>query len=152
MSHSLQNHFTKSLICIGPDESVEQALMVMKNHHIRHLVVKAENNQVVGILSDRDVYRSFSTEEKTVANIMSKYPVQFDIKTPMETIVLEMIKRKVSAFLVSSQSEVIGIITTEDLLYLTAELLKEDGPTKTLLENFVDALKEIPLTPITAYG
>jgi acetoin utilization protein AcuB len=152
MNHQLQNHFTRSLITISPDESVEKALMVMKNHHIRHLVVKAENGQVIGILSDRDVYRAFSAEEKNVANIMSKHLLQFDIKTPMQRIVTEMIDRKVSAFLVTSQSEVIGIITSEDLLYLTAELLKEDKPQKTLLENFVDALKEVPISPITAYG
>src|SRR6516162_2612171 len=48
---------TKDLIRIGPDDSVEIAVDLLRRRGVRHLLV-AKNNRLVGIVSDRDIKRA----------------------------------------------------------------------------------------------
>ncbi|MFZ3229110.1 MAG: CBS domain-containing protein [Pseudobdellovibrio sp.] len=142
MNISLKGFVTRQLITIESDNSVEKALMIMKNHHFRHLPVVNDQNRIIGFVSDRDLYRGLGTDEKFVSDVMSKNIVTFDMKTDAREIVRSMIKYKLSAFLVTSESEIVGIITSEDLLYLLLKFLDDDTKTPTLLEEVVLKFQE----------
>lgn len=118
---------------------IEEALMIMKNHHFRHLPVVDSKNNIVGIVSDRDLYKALNTEETDLAQIMTKNIYKFDVKTNMKEIVEKMIKHKISAFLVTQEGGVAGIITSEDMLQLLAQLLEDDKASVSLLEEFLTA-------------
>lgn len=43
------------VITLSPEETIETALKLLHENHIRHLPIVDENNEVIGIVSDRDV-------------------------------------------------------------------------------------------------
>ena len=143
MTHSLKSNIKRDLIVIRSGESIEEALMRMKNHHIRHLPVVNKEDEIIGFLSDRDLLRALDTEERVVDAVMQTSILKFDIRTPMRDLVGDMIKRKISAFLVTENGKTVGIITSEDMLAVLYEILKEEGEAPSLLEDFIYSLKEM---------
>lgn len=135
---------TKKIITVDESESVEQALMIMKNHQFRHLPVRDQKNaEIVGIVSDRDLYRALSTNETAVKAVMSHPVLKFDISTSLKTIVDSMIKNKVSAFLLTDKSEVRGIITSEDMMVILSHLLTDDHKQRSFADNYLEYTNQI---------
>lgn len=142
MNINLNNNMSKKLVTVQESMMVEEALMVMKNHHFRHLPVVNNKSDIVGIVSDRDLYKALNTEEVELGRIMSKSIYKVDVKTNMKEIVENMIKLKISAFLVTQNDEVAGIITSEDMLQLLSQLLKDEKAGLSLLDEFLQAADE----------
>ena len=143
MNISLKTNMTQKLITVSKSESVEQALMIMKNHHFRHLPVIDEANKIVGIVSDRDLYYSLNSSDIEIGAIMKSNLYIFNVQTAMKTVVGAMIKQKISAFLVEEDKEIIGIITSEDLLQLLAHLLNDHELESSLLADFLQTAKMV---------
>lgn len=55
---------TKDVITGNPDADVGTATRLMRNHHIRHLPVVAEDGAILGVLSIRDLIRDDMKELK----------------------------------------------------------------------------------------
>ena len=123
MNFNLRHYMSKNLISVPESMKVEEALMVMKNHHFRHLTVTNEQNQITGLVSDRDLFKSLNSEDIMLSQIMTKNIRQFDIDTDIREIVKEMLRLKISAFLITSKGRGVGIVTSEDLLHLLSQLL-----------------------------
>jgi CBS domain-containing protein len=123
---------SRDLIVANWTDSLEDAYVVMRTKGVRHLPVVDEHGLIVGIISDRDMQRAMQVEQP---DLRSGYPAraEFDpiaivrdfMSWPIESIdegtalgaaARRMIHRKISALLVTSQEEVVGIITSEDLL------------------------------------
>ena len=143
MSNSIYGNMTSRLIKINQNDSVEQALMVMRNHNIRHLPVIDEHNNYVGIVSDRDLFKSLNHDETQVKNIMTTQVLKFELHSKMQNVVSEMLRLKISAFLIEKDKQVIGIITSEDLLHLLSQLLENQQTEPTVLEEVMLALNNI---------
>ncbi len=62
-----------ALFCIKPEESVESAVEVMNDRHIGALLVLNESEDLVGILSERDILRRLKgqCQDRTVREIMT---------------------------------------------------------------------------------
>lgn len=142
MNISLKQHVTPQITSVPADCEVEHALMIMKNHHFRHLPIVDEKNEVIGLVSDRDLYRGLSSDIVFVADVMSKNIVKVDVKSDIRVVVNTMITQKISALLVTENDKIKGIITNEDLLVLLAKLLDNDNQPPTLLEEFVNSFQE----------
>jgi predicted transcriptional regulator len=109
----------------------------MKNNWIRHLPVTDLNGEyVVGMISDRDLLRA-KNEEQKIKDLMSSPVKTYDIETPVKTIVHAMIESKVSAFLITKEEEIIGIVTTEDMLLLLSQTLTEANKTELILSQYL---------------
>ncbi len=141
MNINLKNNMTDHLITVPADSGVEKALMVMKNHHIRHLPVLGENKKIVGVVSDRDLYRGLNSDDIFVSDIMTKDVFKVDIKTNIKVVIESMLKHKFSAVLVTQDDVVCGIITSEDLLSLLLKLLDSNDKSPTLLEEAIILLQ-----------
>src|SRR5688572_23009514 len=64
---------TTALMTVGSDETIESADFQMKLTDVRHLPVVGPGNQLVGIVSERDMLRAWSgPSSRPVSEIMSR--------------------------------------------------------------------------------
>ena len=127
MKMNLKDHMTKKLITIDKGATIAEAHRLMTNYWIRHLpVMDSKDDYIVGMLSERDLLKAASKESK-VESYMSSPIRTFEIHTPIRDVVEAMIAEKISAFLVTKGEEVVGIVTSEDLLVVLDQLLRKDN-------------------------
>lgn len=137
MKALLKNQITRNLITIHQNTNVFEAQQLMRNHWIRHLpVLDDKNEKVLGLISDRDLLRATGADQ-SVKELMSAPVKSFEIETPIKTIVHSMIEAKVSAFIITRKSQVVGIVTTEDMLLLLSQFLTESNNTELVLAEFL---------------
>lgn len=133
----LKNQITRKLTCIPSHTSVYEARQIMKNNWIRHLpVTDSAGEYVLGMISDRDLLRA-KNEDQVVDELMSTPVRTFDIETPVKTIVHSMIDSKMSAFLITKKEDIIGIVTSEDMLLLLSQILTETNKTEMILSQYL---------------
>lgn len=137
MSKNVSQFMTKKLITVAENESIEQALMIMKNHQFRHLPVVRQNSaEIIGIVSDRDLYKGLSINENVISTVMSQPVIKFDISASIPQIIDSMVENKNSAFLLTKEGDVKGIITSEDLLMILAHILKNEKKKDSFIDNY----------------
>ena len=113
------------IISILENHSVDAAEGLMKANRIRHLPVVNEANELSGILSIKDFCKVRDKKER-VKNIMTT-PVRVVAKNAnIKSVIETMLINKISSILVSNGGNIVGIVTTEDLLKLLSQVL-EDG-------------------------
>lgn len=155
MKYSAIDTMTSGLIKVRLEDSLESAYLKMKNNKIRHLPVVDEAGKIVGIVSDRDAYRGMQTEVRDwhsiqleegdfdpndkVKDFMS-WPVKaVSHDTDLRVVIGRMVKEKISAFLVTYEDRVAGIVTSVDLLKLLQELLDDKFVNNVSLANNEDS-------------
>ena len=60
------------VICVGPEQTVEQCMVLMSDKRVRHLPV-LEHNKVVGILSIGDLVKSIIGDQKFIIEQLENY-------------------------------------------------------------------------------
>jgi len=63
---------TPDVLTVTPDQSVEDCMKLMAEHHIRHLPV-AENGEAIGVISTMDVVKSIISEKESVIDQLEHY-------------------------------------------------------------------------------
>lgn len=140
---------SKKIITIDYKAKLEAAYEKMQERKIRHLPVTDERGTIIGILSDRDLQKAMKPSKSgldlelsfdpkfEVQDFMSFPILQVHVETPVGEIVDRMLKDKVSAYLVMGEHHPVGIVTTDDMLKLLSQMLKEGkgGKTKYLLNH-----------------
>ena len=123
---------SKKLITIAPDDSVEDAVKMLRRRGVRHLLVM-NGARLVGILSDRDMKRAldpirvkkrvqsvggliFVLEPIKVEEIMTQAPVTVHPGAAVYEAARTMLDRKFGALPVVDRKKVVGIVTETDLL------------------------------------
>ena len=109
------------LLTIGPKASLDEASETMREERIRHLLVTDEDGKLLGILSSRDAQKG----KGKVESVMTK---RKDLKTadthePVKAAAETMCREKISALPVLQGEKLVGIVTSEDLLWA---LLQEE--------------------------
>lgn len=145
-----------SVITLRPDDTIETALRLLSKHHIRHLPIIDENNQVIGIVSDRDVrdaspsiffkgdisedlqipISSFMTE-----NVITAHPLDF-----VEEVSAIFYEKAIGCLPVTKQGKLVGIITEKDLLYTLIQLTGANQPSSQIevkVKNVAGMLTEV---------
>ncbi|MDD4751684.1 MAG: CBS and ACT domain-containing protein [Desulfitobacteriaceae bacterium] len=121
----VENIMNSKVITVHPDNSVAQAIDLMRDNNIRHLPVTTEGN-LIGIISDRDM-RSVSPSILTgdepellintkVKDIMQKQVITVHPLDFLEEAARLIYEYKVGCLPVVSQERVVGIITEADVL------------------------------------
>lgn len=130
---------TKKIVLIGPHNSMLEASQLMTNKTLRHLVVQ-ENGKLVGILSDRDLYKSMRTDKidtthmelslnstQKVQDYMTWPVYVISETTSLEKILEEFLAQRVSAFIVENKKgDMKGIITIDDILKYLLHQIQND--------------------------
>lgn len=131
MKHSqyIGDSMVKDPVTISPEVPVLDAQEVMRSWGVRHLPV-IENNEVVGVISDRDIYRAIAiknTPQLLVKEAMDGKPYLVSANISLKEVAQNMAQNKYDCVLVKGlQGQVRGIFTTIDALYILSRLL--DGP------------------------
>jgi CBS domain-containing protein len=153
MRLSLKDHMSRKLQVISENDTVDNALHMMRNNWIRHLPVLDRNNEaVIGMISERDLLASFKTQAP-VSSIMSTPVKIFDVNTPLDSIVHAMVEEKIHAYLITDNEEVIGIVTSEDMLVLLEDLLtRDDAKPTTVMELLMNPVLQRTMNMMSQAG
>lgn len=127
------------ILTIAADRSMLDASHLMETNHIRHLCV-TEANEIVGIISVRDLVRSFvDVESGPVCELDKVYrPLSVLMATTLATIPSEasllaaaqlMSQRRIGSLLTSEAGEIVGIVTERDLVRKALAANRDAGST-----------------------
>jgi CBS domain-containing protein len=108
------------VICIGPDDSLYDALRLMADNNIGALVVK-EGEHLMGILSERDYARELvlcrqSCLDIKVRNVMSKEIYFAKPETSIEEAMAIVTETRCRHLPVIDNGELIGLVSIGDLV------------------------------------
>ncbi len=121
--------------CVHMDTTVLTAKRMFDKERIHHFVIK-ENDQVVGIISDRDVLRAISPflgnkmmaraqDEQTlrlrIHKIMSRELITIEVDASIVDACEKMLKENVSCILVYDKNTLVGILTMRDVVTWVAK-------------------------------
>jgi len=120
------------VITLTPTATIAEALTLLQQHKIRHIPIVDNDNQVVGIVSDRDVRdASPSSFIKDSTNQELQHEIQTIMSHPVITIhPLDFVEEIASIFYekeiaclpVISRNRIVGIVTEKDMLYTLIQL------------------------------
>ena len=119
---------SKNLISISVGATVSVAKNLMNEKRIRHLPVIDDKNEIVGVVTSRNLANAESIQQFPVDLFMIS-PVEFiNQKESLRASILKMLEMKISCLLVvDDKDEVVGIVTTDDILWHLAHLLREES-------------------------
>jgi CBS domain-containing protein len=129
-------HLTAHVFQVPPQASIRTAWRLMREKHIRHLVV-TENDVLRGILSDRDLLAGITWEaagpdgiQDQVQHVMTAHPSTIAPEATLVNAAKRMINRRIGALPVTDSGDLVGIITETDLLKICAKEMAEEwiGP------------------------
>ena len=123
---------------LQPSNTVRDAVRLMREEKIRHVPIVDEKRAVVGIITEHDIKNALPSclreepnstiYDATIENIMVKNPLIGHPLDFVEEIALTFYEAKISCLPVVSGGELVGIVTTTDLLYTYIELTGAHKP------------------------
>ena len=123
------------LFTVSPDDPVTFAATLMDWRHIRNVPVEDESGRLVGLVSSRDILRLISKggwEQPDggpvpIRDIMNLDPVSIPPETLLSDLARKMIDHHVDCLPVTRQKQLVGVVTSHDLLVLLWSLLAQRG-------------------------
>jgi acetoin utilization protein AcuB len=121
----VRDWMTKTLVTLSPEASVAEALALCRERRIRHIPVLKEE-RLVGIVSDRDLRDASPTlgdPERTralqgirVGEVMTQEVITVDPQDFIENAAQEMYELKIESLPVVAEEELLGIVTSSDMM------------------------------------
>ncbi len=118
----IKDIMTPNPIYVSPHDSVANAVKLMLNQRLRHLLV-VENTVIVGVISETDVPVNVKPQLE-VKNIMSPNPISMDLETGIEDAIRVMQNFKIGCLPVTQNNQIVGVLTNFDL---NTKLLASNG-------------------------
>lgn len=121
---------SRRVVTVTMDDTLAKAQELFSEFHFHHILV-VEQHRLVGVLSDRDLFKAISpyvgtlsetdrdlaTLRKRVHQIMSHTPITVKADTSIEAAAQLLIDKKVSCLpVVTNDDKVEGIVSWRDLL------------------------------------
>lgn len=116
---------TRDPITLGPEASVAEALELLREREIRHVPI-VDGGELVGIVSDRDLTEASpvpddpnykeAVERIRVEDVMSRDVITAHPQDPTGYAAKEMYERKLDALPVVDEQELLGIVTSTDVM------------------------------------
>jgi len=148
------------LVTVTPDTTLVKARDIIHEKRINHLLVVDENDQLLGIISDRDLRQSWASSattlsvhelnyllmQVTVDKIMVKQIITISPSTTIERAANIMQENRISALPVMEDKKLVGIITTTDVMgvLLQAIGINEDSARfSVLVEDRIGVVAEV---------
>jgi acetoin utilization protein AcuB len=132
----VKNWMSKPAITIDENESMNDAIKLLKNHDIKMLPVMRKGN-LIGVITDRDLKRASASDATSleihellyllsnikIKNIMTKDPVTVPPDYTIEETAEILLKHKISGVpVVDDYGIVVGVITQNDLFRIIMSL------------------------------
>lgn len=111
---------TRHVVTINSNRTALDAALLMKEKRISSLIVQDDENESLGIITERDFVKRVCAQDKKssdvlISDLMSKIQTFAEPDTPVDVAVQRMINNRIRRLPVISDGHVIGIITVTDL-------------------------------------
>lgn len=111
----------QALITVGPDELVSAAIKKLVEHDKGALPVCDDQNELVGIITERDIIRKCFVQgaefiNKKITDIMTKQVVIATLDDDLDYAINTMKKEKIRHIPIADGKRVVGIISMRDVL------------------------------------
>ena len=132
---------TPKVITVNEHDRFSLVEEKMRSFHIRHLPVVDDDGKLVGILTQRDLYRAQSPRrledgtwyydqnslDSNILNVvMTKKPYSLNPEDSVAKAILVMAERKYGCIpIVQKDGVLCGIITQHDILKIAAQIIRE---------------------------
>ncbi len=128
---------------VRPTDTVSEALDALQSMAVRHLPVVDEENNLIGMLSDRDLgplMRTFTEgadaervvlplSQRRVADLMSADVVSVDVEAELGEVIDVLLEERIGAVpVVDGEGNVVGIISYVDVLRAVGGELESSRP------------------------
>jgi len=132
---NLSQYISTKLVTLTLDNTLRDAKKLFDTHKIHHLVVIDDDKKLIGLLTDRELYKQLSptidsvkeTREdvkilgKQVHLVMTRHPVSCLPTTSLGEMAVLFHDNHISALpIVDKEQKVLGIITWRDILKMLA--------------------------------
>ncbi|HMA81121.1 MAG TPA: CBS domain-containing protein [Candidatus Binatia bacterium] len=120
---------TGKVVTLSPHHTFNDAANLMNDRHFRHCVVVDGYRKVVGVISDRDIYRTLArnpnSRSKSLDQFMTRNPITVKRRTPIIDAVSKLLSKRINCLpVVEDDDTVCGIVTSTDLLKSYQQLLE----------------------------
>jgi len=120
ISRIIASRRARDIVCCAPSLSVREALGLLASKRIGALPV-TQNDQVVGIFSERDVIYRLAAEgaaclDHAVADVMTAPPITVDPSTKVDEALDLMTRRRIRHLPVIEGGRMVGFISIGDLV------------------------------------
>ena len=133
----VRDSMTRELVTVGPETTAAEALALCRENRIRHLPV-LEGGRLVGVISDRDLRaavpalgdpaRAEALQRVRVAGEMTRDAVTARSEDPIEDAAMAMYERKIGCLPVVDGEDLVGIVTSSDVLRALVRLVGAHKP------------------------
>nr|WP_106780455.1 acetoin utilization AcuB family protein [Lysinibacillus timonensis] len=128
----------KNVVTLPSNATVREAISLMREQKIRHIPIVDHHHKLVGLVTSNTIKNALPTNLKTnpttsvydikIENIMVKdvlvgHPLDF-----VEEIALTFYEMKISCLPIVSKGQLVGIVTSSNLLYTYIELTGTNKP------------------------
>ncbi|MCA9754804.1 MAG: CBS domain-containing protein [Candidatus Eisenbacteria bacterium] len=130
----VRDWMTRNPVTIGPDTPVQEAYRIFREYEIRHLPVVDNRGRLIGLVSDHDIGSLLfqrlgddgPRELGTVEAVMTRNVISIHADEQMSKTALLLHNRKFGCLpVVGVNEELLGIITTNDMLEILIALLTD---------------------------
>ena len=133
----VRDSMTREVVRVGPETTAAEALALCREKGIRHLPV-LEGGWLVGMISDRDLRsatpalgdpdRAEALERIRVADEMAIEVATVRPEDPIEEAAIEMYERKIGCLPVVDDGDLVGIVTSSDVMRAFVRLVGAHAP------------------------
>lgn len=109
---------TTTLLTVPQVMTVRELSTFLADHEITGAPVTDENGNLVGVVSVTDIAQNEANQESLVRDIMTPTVYTVPADTPVRKIARAMIAGRVHRLVVTQGDDVVGIVTSLDLLKL----------------------------------
>lgn len=152
----VENIMTKDVFTLSENSTIQEAAVALNKRRIRHIPIVNEKNEVIGIVSDRDIRDAspsiFHSNEhledflKPLSTIMKRdvitaHPLDF-----VEDISSLLYEYNIGCLPICEDDKLVGIVTETDILHTLVKLMGAHQPSSLIeirVENITGKLAEI---------
>jgi predicted transcriptional regulator len=136
---TVRDIMTRKVVSIEQNKTALEAARLMTENNISSLVVHADDESAIGILTERDFLskvcsKDLQASKVKIADIMSRIQMSAQPNTPIEVAVQRMINNKIRRLPVMESGKVVGIVTVTDMAKALRKTLLIDGVLSALSE------------------
>ena len=134
----VSNRMTKHPVTAGPEDRLDKAKAKMDTGRFRRLPV-LKDGSLVGILTDRDLRQYYGRlDQVKVIDAMTEKPVTIAPGATVEEAAQVLLKRQIGGLPVVEQGQLIGIITTNDVMKAFLDVMGASAVESTRLDFILE--------------
>ena len=133
----VRDSMTREVVAVAPETTAAEALALCRMNRIRHLPV-LEGERLVGVISDRDLraatpalgdsVRAEALDRIRVADEMAREVMTAHPEDPIEDAAMAMYERKFGCLPVVDGEDLVGMLTTSDVMRALVRLVGAHKP------------------------